>query len=133
LGDPYDPSSFAASWRAVAAGRSYESIALARMGEDAGGVDRVTKAALDQLITGALAEMDSTRRQLLWTQILTAVNTEAVFAPLTFMSSRAVVRPEVAGFAFGFQQVREVDHHTSPPRPPLPRPWHTRPQPSLAK
>jgi ABC-type transport system substrate-binding protein len=65
----------------------------------------VNKTQLDALITSELAELDATRRQALWTQILTAVNADAAFAPLTYMTSRAVVRPGVFGFAFGAQQV----------------------------
>jgi hypothetical protein len=88
----------------------------------------VTKTQLDALITSALAELDTTRRQALWTQILTAVNVDAVFAPLTFMTSRAVVRPEVAGFAFGAQQVSRagpfgVTQATTPAYPPT-QPTH---------
>ncbi len=99
LGDPYDPASFVASWRVP---RSYEFVGLARMGAGSG----MNKTQLDANITSALAELDATRRQALWTQILTAVNVDAIFAPLTYMTTRAVVRPEVSGFAFGAQQVR---------------------------
>ena len=88
-----------ASWRVP---RSYEYIGLAKMGDGSG----VNKTRLDALITSALQELDPTRRQAFWQQILTAVNAESAFAPLTYMTSRAVVRPEVSGFAFGFQQVR---------------------------
>lgn len=98
LGDPYDPFSFVASWRVP---RSYEYFALAGMGAGSG----VSKAQLDGLITESLAVLGDTFLQQLYTQILTAVNSDAVFAPLTYMTTRAVVRPEVSRFAFGQQQV----------------------------
>jgi hypothetical protein len=87
-----------ASWRVP---RSYEFFGLAGMGAGSG----VSKSQLDGLITSALSQMDATLRQGLWTQILTAVNADALFAPLTYMTTRAVVRPEVSGFTFGQQQV----------------------------
>ena len=101
LGDPYDPFSFVASWRVS---RSYEYFALAGMGAGSG----VNKTKLDGLITESLGEQGDTFLQGLYTRILTAVNDDAVFAPLTYMTTRAVVRPEVSRFAFGQQQVSWV-------------------------
>jgi nickel transport system substrate-binding protein len=97
LGDPYDPTSYVSSWTVP---RSYEYPALAGMGARS----NVTKGALDALITAAISELDPTTRQALWTSILTAVNLDFVFAPLTYMTTRAASRRGLVGLAFGAQQ-----------------------------
>jgi nickel transport system substrate-binding protein len=97
LGDPYDPTSYVSSWTVP---RSYEYLALAGMGARS----NVTKGALDALITAALSELDTTTRQALWTSILTAINLDFLFAPLTYMTTRAASRRGVVGLTFGAQQ-----------------------------
>jgi nickel transport system substrate-binding protein len=97
LGDPYDPTSYAASWRVP---RSYEFPALAGMGAGS----NVTFEQLDGMIGAALSELDPTRATAAWTAILTAVNLDAAFAPLTYMTTRAVARPGLVGLALGPQQ-----------------------------
>lgn len=81
----------------------------------------LSKGQLDALITTALAELDENNRQVAWTQILGAVNRDASFAPLTYMTTRAVTRPEVAEFSFGEQQVSlTVPFIAVPTSPPFP-------------
>ena len=99
LGDPYDPASFVASWRTP---RSYEW--PAQLGLDGTGPTGATKAALDSDISAVLTELDDASRATEWQRILTVTNREALFAPLTYMCTRAVLQPNVAGFAFGPQQ-----------------------------
>ncbi len=99
LGDPYDPSSYAASWRVS---RSFEY--PAQQGLDGSGPTGVTKAALDADITAVFTMLDVTIRASTWQRILEVVNKEALFAPLTYMTTRAVVRQAVTGFKFGLQQ-----------------------------
>jgi ABC-type transport system substrate-binding protein len=99
LGDPYDPASYTASWRVP---RSFEY--PAQQGLDGSGPSGVNKAALDADITAVFVMLDETARAATWQRILNVVNTEALFAPLTYMATRAVVRAEVAGFTFGQQQ-----------------------------
>jgi nickel transport system substrate-binding protein len=97
LGDPYDPTSYVSSWRVP---RSYEFPALAGMGP----ASNISKAALDNLITAALSEFDAAKAQQTWTSILTAINLDAAFAPLTYMTTRAVARQGIQGLSFGAQQ-----------------------------
>lgn len=99
LGDPYDPQSFVAAWRTP---RSYEF--PAQQGLTGSGPSGMSKAALDSDITAVLSTLDDAARTATWKRILTVVNTEALFAPLTYMATRAVVQPRVAGFVFGPQQ-----------------------------
>jgi nickel transport system substrate-binding protein len=99
LGDPYDPASYAASWRVA---RSFEY--PAQQGLDGSGPTGVNKAALDADITAVFTMLDETVRATTWRRILTVVNKEALFAPLTYMTTRAVMRAAVTGFAFGPQQ-----------------------------
>lgn len=99
LGDPYDPASYTATWKVP---RSFEF--PAQQGLNGSGPSGVSKAALDADITAVFISLDETLRIATWQRILTVVNTEALFAPLTYMTTRAVVRAEVSGFTFGQQQ-----------------------------
>lgn len=99
LGDPYDPASYAASWRVA---RSFEF--PAQQGLNGTGPSGFTKAQFDSLITTVFTELVDSVRADLWQSILTVVNKEALFAPLTYMTTRAVMRKEVSGFVFGSQQ-----------------------------
>lgn len=99
LGDPYDPASYAATWRVA---RSFEF--PAQQGLDGSGPTGATKAALDTDITAVFTMLDESLRVATWTRILSVVNQEALFAPLTFMTTRAVMRTELSGFTFGPQQ-----------------------------
>lgn len=99
LGDPYDPASYAASWRVA---RSFEY--PAQQGLDGSGPTGVNKAALDADITAVFTELDDIARAATWQRILTVVNKEALFAPITYMTTRAVMRADLSGFKFGPQQ-----------------------------
>jgi nickel transport system substrate-binding protein len=99
LGDPYDPASYAATWRVA---RSFEF--PAQQGLDGSGPTGATKAGLDADITAVFTMLDEPSRVTTWTRILTVVNREALFAPLTFMTTRAVMQADVSGFTFGPQQ-----------------------------
>jgi nickel transport system substrate-binding protein len=99
LGDPYDPASYVASWKVA---RSFEF--PAQQGLDGNGPSRTSKAMLDADITSVFTMLDEDLRATTWKRILTVVNTEALFAPLTYMTNRAVMQQAVAGFVFGQQQ-----------------------------
>lgn len=66
-----------------------------------GAASGMSQRALWDNITAVLGSTEEGARQALWQAVLTAVNAEAVFAPLTYVRNRAVLNKAVAGFQFG--------------------------------
>lgn len=101
-GAPYDPHSFAASWR-VPDEASFA--AQQGMSIDAPGLQYpMNKTEFDALITKALVTENEGERAEMWRAILTAVHEQAIYLPLSLHSKVAVVNRRVDGFKFGEQQ-----------------------------
>ena len=87
-GTPYDPQSSLAAMRAPVYGDYAAQLGL----ED--------KADIDQAITDILVSTDETKRQELYTFVLTRLHEDAVYIPLTYESNKAIYRSDLQGFHF---------------------------------
>ena len=87
-GTPYDPQSSLAAMRAPVYGDSAAQLGL----ED--------KADIDQAITDILVSTDETKRQELYTFVLTRLHEDAVYIPLTYECNKAIYRSDLQGFHF---------------------------------
>ncbi|MCX5567894.1 nickel ABC transporter substrate-binding protein [Kaistia nematophila] len=88
-GAPYDPHAFVSAMR-VPAHADYQ----AQLGLP-------DKAKIDAEIGQALTSTDATRRQALYTDILTRLHEEAVYLPLTYSTAMLVARGNVGNLTFG--------------------------------
>lgn len=88
-GPPYDPHSFCSSMR-VPSHADYQ----AQLGLP-------MKAEIDGKIGQVLVTVDEKERADLYRDILTTLHEQAVYLPLTYMTSIMVHRPELKGAAFG--------------------------------
>lgn len=77
-GTPYDPQSYVSSWRQPAHG-DYQAQA---------GLEK--KKWLDQTITSIMTEQNENSRQQMYKEILTYVNDQCVYIPLTYSRTKAV-------------------------------------------
>ena len=87
-GTPYDPQSSLAAMRAPVYGDYAAQLGL----ED--------KADIDQAITDILVSTDETKRQELYTFVLTRLHEDAVCIPLTYECNKAIYRSDLQGFHF---------------------------------
>lgn len=87
-GTPYDPQSSLAAMRAPVYGDYAVQLGL----ED--------KADIDQAITDILVSTDETKRQELYTFVLTRLHEDAVYIPLTYECNKAIYRSDLQGFHF---------------------------------
>ena len=87
-GTPYDPQSSLAAMRAPVYGDYAAQPGL----ED--------KADIDQAITDILVSTDETKRQELYTFVLTRLHEDAVYIPLTYECNKAIYRSDLQGFHF---------------------------------
>ena len=87
-GMPYDPQSSLAAMRAPVYGDYAAQLGL----ED--------KADIDQAITDILVSIDETKRQELYTFVLTRLHEDAVYIPLTYECNKAIYRSDLQGFHF---------------------------------
>ena len=87
-GTPYDPQSSLAAMRAPVYGDYAAQLGL----ED--------KADIDQAITDILVSTDETKRQELFTFVLTRLHEDAVYIPLTYECNKAIYRSDLQGFHF---------------------------------
>lgn len=87
-GTPYDPQSSLAAMRAPVYGDYAAQLGL----ED--------KADIDQAITDILVSTDETKRQELYTFVLTRLHEDAVYIPLTYECNKAIYRSDLQGFHF---------------------------------
>ena len=91
-GMPYDPQSSLAAMRAPV----YGDYAAQQGLED--------KAEIDQAITDILTSTDETKRQELYTFVLTRLHEDAVYLPLTFETNKALYTSDLKGVHFGTDQ-----------------------------
>lgn len=87
-GTPYDPQSSLAAMRAPVYGDYAAQLGL----ED--------KADIDQAITDILVSTDETKRQELYTFVLTRLHEDAVYIPLTYECNKAIYRSDLQDFHF---------------------------------
>lgn len=87
-GTPYDPQSSLAAMRAPVYGDYAAQLGL----ED--------KADIDQAITDILVSTDETKRQELYTFVLTRLHEDAVYIPFTYECNKAIYRSDLQGFHF---------------------------------
>lgn len=87
-GTPYDPQSSLAAMCAPVYGDYAAQLGL----ED--------KADIDQAITDILVSTDETKRQELYTFVLTRLHEDAVYIPLTYECNKAIYRSDLQGFHF---------------------------------
>ena len=87
-GTPYAPQSSLAAMRAPVYGDYAAQLGL----ED--------KADIDQAITDILVSTDETKRQELYTFVLTRLHEDAVYIPLTYECNKAIYRSDLQGFHF---------------------------------
>ena len=62
------------------------------------------KAEIDQAITDILTSTDETKRQELYTFVLTRLHEDAVYIPLTFETNKALYTSDLKGVHFGTDQ-----------------------------
>ncbi|WP_199883881.1 nickel ABC transporter substrate-binding protein [Anaerosinus massiliensis] len=91
-GTPYDPQSSIAGMKLPVYGDYYAQQGLK------------DKKALDQAIHDVLISVDETKRQELYTYILTTLHDEAVYIPLTYERNRAVFKKNLKGVTFNMSQ-----------------------------
>lgn len=91
-GIPYDPQSYLSSWRMAAHGDYQAQLGLER------------KAWLDESIQKVLIEPDREKRQALYTEILTYIDQQAVYVPLSYSRTKAVFTPALQGVSFNVSQ-----------------------------
>ena len=87
-GTPYDPQSSLAAMRAPVYGDYAAQLGLS------------DKADIDQAITDILVSTDETKRQELYTFVLTRLHEDAVYIPLTYECNKAIYRSDLQGFHF---------------------------------
>lgn len=87
-GTPYDPQSSLAAMRQPVYGDYAAQLGL----ED--------KAEIDEAITEILTSTDETKRQELYTFVLTRLHEDAVYIPLTYECNKAIYRSDLEGMHF---------------------------------
>ena len=91
-GMPYDPQSSLAAMRAPV----YGDFAAQQGLED--------KDQIDRAITDILTSTDETRRQELYSFVLTRLHEDAVYIPLTYECNKALYTSDLHGVHFGTDQ-----------------------------
>ncbi|KAG7671861.1 putative Nickel-binding periplasmic protein [Nannochloris sp. 'desiccata'] len=101
-GSPYDPHSFAASWR-VPDEASFA--AQQGMRNDIEGLaEPMNKTELDETISRVLLTENIEERTELWKKILTAIHEQAIYLPISYLANTAVINRRLDGFEFGKSQ-----------------------------
>ncbi|MBF0377473.1 MAG: nickel ABC transporter, nickel/metallophore periplasmic binding protein [Desulfamplus sp.] len=88
-GAPYDPHSFCSSMRAPSHADYQAQIGLSM------------KAEIDSKISQVLLSTDETKRQELYSYILTTLHDQAVYLPLTYMTGVIVHKKDLKGVVYG--------------------------------
>lgn len=101
-GAPYEPHSFVASMR-MPSHADYQAQSGLPM-----------KADLDARISAVLVSVDEAERQALYTDILTTLHQQAVYLPISYLTSVAVARPTIENVTFGATR-NEIPLHTIRP------------------
>lgn len=91
-GTPYDPQSYLSSWRIPAHGDYQAQLGLEK------------KQWLDKKIGETLTETDETKRQNDYKEILTYINDQCVYIPLSYSRTKAVSSASVKGVKFNDSQ-----------------------------
>lgn len=91
-GTPYDPQSYVSSWRIPAHGDYQAQLGLAK------------KAWLDQLITEVMIEPDEQKRQADYTEILTYINDQCVYVPISYSKTKAIGTEKLKNVQFNDSQ-----------------------------
>ncbi|MHC5228844.1 nickel ABC transporter substrate-binding protein [Enterococcus sp. LJL99] len=91
-GTPYDPQSYVSSWRIPAHGDYQAQTGLEK------------KAWLDQLITEVMIEPDEVKRQADYTEILTYINDQCVYVPISYSKTKAIGTAQLKNVTFNDSQ-----------------------------
>ncbi|MGX7172988.1 nickel ABC transporter substrate-binding protein [Enterococcus ratti] len=91
-GTPYDPQSYLSSWRIAAHGDYQAQLGLAK------------KKWLDEKISETLVETDKNKRAADYQEILTYINDQCIYLPLSYSQTRAVASSQVKGVTFNDSQ-----------------------------
>ncbi|OTP11151.1 nickel ABC transporter, nickel/metallophore periplasmic binding protein [Enterococcus sp. 10A9_DIV0425] len=91
-GTPYDPQSYLSSWRIPAHGDYQAQLGLAK------------KQWLDEKISETLVETDEDKRKEDYQEILTYINNQCVYLPLSYSRTKAVASSAVKGVTFNDSQ-----------------------------
>ena len=91
-GTPYDPQSYVSSWRIPAHGDYQAQTGLEK------------KAWLDQLITEVMIEPDEAKRQADYTEILTYINDQCVYVPISYSKTKAIGTAQLKNVTFNDSQ-----------------------------
>ncbi|MGX7150304.1 nickel ABC transporter substrate-binding protein [Enterococcus ureasiticus] len=91
-GTPYDPQSYLSSWRIPAHG-DYQ----AQLGLD-------KKAWLDEKITQVMIESDEKQRQTDYSEILTYINDQCVYIPISYSKTKAIGTSNLKNIEFNDSQ-----------------------------
>lgn len=91
-GTPYDPQSYVSSWRIPAHGDYQAQLGLAE------------KSWLDQLITQVMIEPDEQKRQADYTEILTYINNQCVYVPISYSKTKAIGTSKLKNVQFNDSQ-----------------------------
>ncbi|XUD11321.1 nickel ABC transporter, nickel/metallophore periplasmic binding protein [Enterococcus sp. AZ170] len=91
-GTPYDPQSYLSSWRIPAHG-DYQ----AQLGLD-------KKAWLDDKITQVMIEPDEKQRQTDYSEILTYINDQCIYIPISYSKTKAIGKANLKNITFNDSQ-----------------------------
>lgn len=91
-GTPYDPQSYVSSWRIPAHGDYQAQLGLAK------------KEWLDQTITQVMIEPDEQKRQADYTEILTYINDQCVYVPISYSKTKAIGTSKLKNVQFNDSQ-----------------------------
>lgn len=91
-GTPYDPQSYVSSWRIPAHGDYQAQVGLER------------KKWLDETITKIMVESDDAKRAEMYKDVLTYVNEQSVYLPISYSRTKAVAIHGLDGVSFNDSQ-----------------------------
>ncbi|WP_246169875.1 nickel ABC transporter substrate-binding protein [Alkalibaculum sporogenes] len=91
-GTPYDPQSYISSWRIPAHGDYQAQVGLEK------------KAWLDETITKIMIEADYTKRSEMYEEVLTYINDQCVYVPISYSKTKAVSIMGLKGVTFNDSQ-----------------------------
>jgi len=91
-GTPYDPQSYVSSWRIPAHGDYQAQVGLEK------------KQWLDETITKIMIEADETKRAEMYKEVLTYINDQYVYVPISYSKTKAVGIDGLNGVTFNDSQ-----------------------------
>ncbi|KNZ41141.1 nickel ABC transporter substrate-binding protein [Acetobacterium bakii] len=91
-GTPYDPQSYVSSWRIPAHGDYQAQVGLEK------------KQWLDETITKIMIEADETKRADMYKEVLTYINDQYVYVPISYSKTKAVAITGLKGVTFNDSQ-----------------------------